>query len=323
MTQPLNFTPKAMAELANLPWPGMPACAAATRYLVDKMRHAQVFVLSDHGELLDRGKPRPEVPGVIFKPPFEVVALEYTANAPRRHDEYYTAARSSRRIALAWDWQDDLPEGFGRFPELPPGVVIASISYMDEAGLWMPMSGMMHLAYDDEWRSGNAVPSPFRDAMIASGQYACKPKAERSYPMTAIPMLYEVCLQSQRLLGSRAAVLDAMQADVTDEVNAYLDLCYALACKNVRRREHDAPASLNKQRIRAGKLPLKGFHVLELDGGGEMPGAVEPGARSPARSHLRRGHIRRLGAERVTWVNSTVVRGRGFVGKVYAAGGRP
>lgn len=319
MTQPLNFTPKAIAGLLEIPWEGMPACAAATRYLIGKLRQAQVFVLGDHGELLDRSKARPEVPGVMFKPAFDVVALEYTSLQPRREDPYYTAARSTRRIALAWEWKDDPPAGFGRFPELGPGVVVASISWIDEHQMWMPMSGAMHLAYDDEWRAGDAVPSAFREAMIAAGQYACRPESERSYPITPIPLLYEVCVQSERLLGSLEAVLDAMQADVTDELNAYIDLCYALACKNVSTRENAPPAALNKQRIKTGKLPLKGFHVLELANGGEMPGAGGIAERTGPRAHLRRGHIRRLPGERVTWVNSTMVQGRGFIGKVYAA----
>lgn len=318
MTQPLNFTPKAIEALAAMPWTGMPGCAAATAYLVDKLRCAQIFVVSDHGELLDRSKPRPEVPGVMFRPPFDVIALEYTANAQRRTDPYYTAARSSRRIALVWDWQDDLPAGWGSFPDLGPGVVIASISYMDDLNLWVPMSGMMHVAYDDQWASVTNFVSPFRDAMIASGQYSSKCN-ERSYPITAIPLLFEVCVAAQRQLGSKAAVLDGMHADVADEVSAYLDLCYALACKNVGTREHPAPERLNRARIKAGKLPLLGFRVLELNGGAGLPGAGSVGDRSGPRSHLRRGHIRRLAGERVTWVNSTFVHGRGFVDKVYAA----
>jgi hypothetical protein len=318
MTQPLHYTSKAIEALSSYPWAGMPIAAAGCGYLADKLRQAQVFVLSDHGELLDRSRPRPEVPGVVFRPPFDVVALEYTALACRREDPFYTATRSSRRIALAWDWRDDLPPPFPRL-HLPPGVVIASVAYIDDAQLWMPMSGAVHLAYEDEWQPGAAFASPFRDAMIASGQYALNPEKERSYPATVIPLMLEVLMSATATLGSKAAVFDTVHADLADEVNAYSDLCYALACKNVSTREHRAPEALNRHRIKAGKLPLNGFHVLELSGGGALPGAGGGPDRSGPRSHLRRGHIRRLPGERVTWVNSTVVRGRGFVDKVYAA----
>ena len=318
MTQPLNYTPKAIADLMGMSWEGAPASVAITRYLINKLRQAQVFVLSDHGELLDRSKPRPEVPGVLFKPAFPVVALEYTALAQRRTDPFYTCARSSRRIALAWDWQDDLPAGFGKMPELSAGVVIASISYMDEHDIWMPMMGACHFAYDDQWQHHQGA-SGFREAMIATGSLPPNVAREKGYPSTAVPLLYEACLHAQQQLGSRQAVFDIIAADVTDEVNAYTDLCYALACKNVRTRECPAPVYLNRQRLKKGKLPLTGFHVLELAGAEAMPGAGGSGDRSGPRSHLRRGHIRRLAADRVTWVNSTVVRGRGFVDKVYAA----
>lgn len=318
MTQPLNYTPKAMEDLAAIPWQNMPGCAAATRYLLDKLNQAQVFVLGDHGELLDRSSPKPEVPGLILRPPFNVVALEYTSASPGRRHDFYTAATSSRRISLVWDWRNDMPPGFGSLHELPAGVMVASIAWIDERQAWLPMMGAMHFAYDDEWADRRPT-TPFAAAMLATGGISPRVVAAKSYPATAVPLFFEACLQAQEKVGTVAAVIDAIHADTADEVNAYWDLCFALACKNVTTREHRAPANLNRHRLQKGKLPLKGFHVLELASGGEMPTGGRSGDRAAARSHLRRGHIRRLSGDRVTWVNSTIVRGRGFIEKVYAA----
>ena len=320
MTQPLNYTPKAIEQLMGYECPHAPQTAAGLRYLIGKLREAQVFVLADHGQLLDRSKPRPEVPGLVLKPAYPVVALEYTAVTNDWGDGYYDGAKCSRRIALAWDWQDDLPPQLESWAplNLGAGVVVASISYFDERQEWMPIAAAMHLAYDDPWHEPGE-PTPFLKAAVASGRINPGSLGSRKLGASPIGLMPEGIRAAVTSLGNAAQVFDALTADTMDEINAYTDLCYALACKNVSTREYPAPANLNRGRIKAGKLPLKGFHVLELAGGAGMPGERAPGARGASRSHLRRGHIRRLAADRVTWVNSAIVRGRGFVDKVYAA----
>jgi hypothetical protein len=320
MTQPLNYTPKAIADLLAYECAGMSGTAAGLRYIADKLSIAEVFILRDHGQLLDRTKPRPQVPGVMFRPPFPVVALEFEANPAEWDDAFYNPTRCSRRIALAWEWQDDLPPPLKALqpPDMRPSVVVASICYHDATGSWMPMGAACALEYDDVWQH-EPVASDFKAAMIQAGRLSKRVASEPGLSGTLVHLMPESVLLASRQFGI-AATLDSLGADLMDEVNAYTDLCYALACKNVSTREHGAPKFLNRQRIKKGKLPLRGFHVLELNGGGEMPGARDSaGDRAGCRSHLRRGHIRRLGADRVTWVNSTVVRGRGFVDKVYAA----
>ena len=173
----------------------------------------------------------------------------------------------------------------------------------------------MHLPYDGEWIE--KPKTAFQSAMVKAGRMSPKVAQSRSLGAAPIGLLPEGIVESFRTYGSIDIVSDALMADLMDEASAYLDLCYALACKNVSTRRHDAPKNLNRGRIKAGKIPLKDFHVLERAGGegAGMPGA---GGGSNARSHLRRGHIRRLDAQRITWVNSTIVRGRGFVDKVYS-----
>jgi hypothetical protein len=321
MTQPLHYTPKAIQALLNVPPSAPPGAIAGFRYLVSKLRAAQVFVLADHGQLLERDRPRPEVAGDIFRPPFPVVALEYTAQAEQWTDGFYASERCSKRIALAWEWQDDMPPELAVWQRrtMSPGVVVASIAFYDSKQTWVPVAAGMHIPFEDPWRE-QGPPTPFLQAALASGRIKQAVTKQRALATTPIALIPEAVSAVMAARGGVVGALDIFGADTMDEVNAYTDLCYALACKNVTARENRAPTSLNKQRLKAGKLPLKGFHVLELSGGAEMPGiGGSAGPRSGPRSHLRRGHIRRLPGERVTWVNSTVVRGRGFVDKVYAA----
>jgi hypothetical protein len=319
MTQPLNYTPKAIEALLGHPATGMPGTAAGLRYIAGKLREAQVFVLADHGELLDRSKPRPEVPGVLFRPPFPVVALEYTAATKEWGQGFYDEAKCSKRIALAWNWSNDLPPELRQWArlDLSDGVVVASIAYYDAQATWFPVGAAMHIPYEAAWEE--APGSPFRKSLLEAGRMNAALASAKSLPGVPIGLLPEGIVGAVQQHGSIDFVMDAISADLMDEVSAYTDLCYALACKNVTTRHAPPPAALNRQRIRAGKLPLMGFHVLELAGGGVMPGVARDGDRTAPRAHLRRGHIRRLGADRVTWVNSTVVQGRGFVDKVYAA----
>jgi len=319
MTQALNFTPKAIETLSSLPFASAALSAAGVRYITSKLRQAQIFVLGDHGQLLDRSKPRPQVPCSLFRPPFPVVALEYTAVGKVWEEGQYSASACPRRIALAWDWQDDLPAELADWcpGTLDPGVVVASIAFYEDIGLWMPISAAIHLPYEAEWRHGPATPHV--EAMVASGRLKPSMAALPGLSFSIVPIMPEVLAGLGVTYGSVEAVQDVLGADIMDELNAYLDLCLALGCKNVSARAYPAPAALNKQRLKAGKLPLLGFHVLELTGAGALPAGGGVGDRSGPRSHLRRGHIRRLAADRITWVNSSIVRGRGFVDKVYSA----
>lgn len=317
MTQPLNYTVKAIEQLSNVPCAGAPASAAGFAYLLGKLRQAEVFVLPDHGELLDRGKQRPDVPGVAFTPAFPVMALEYTAEAPRRADPYYTAARSSKRIALAWRWTEDRPAILRRLgpPTLSDGVVIASVYWSDEDRAWLPVAAAMHLSYEDA-TAAPTIENDFVRAMKPAGSIR---QDARGVTGTLLPILPEVLGATAAALGPKQMASD-LSGDLYDEINAYVDLCCALACANVQTERVEQPPALQRSRLRSGKLPLRDFHVLRLSGDRTMPGERgDSGERAAARSHLRRGHIRRLAGERVTWVNATIVRGRGFIEKVYAA----
>lgn len=320
MTQALNYTVKAIECLASFDATAPGGSRAGFRYLAGKLREAQVFVLPDHGELLDRSKVRPELPGLTLRPPFPVIALEYASPAQTaRRTPSYSDAPCSKRIALAWQWADDLPaELRGWMPEVSGnGVAVASIAYFDEHRLWLPVAAGAHMAFDDNWQQQPKL--PYVDAMVASGQMTRAQATAKAFPMTLVPFLPEGLIGMAQAIG-QAKATDALAADLMDEVNAYTDLCYALACRNVGAERHQQPAALNKARLRSGKLPFADFHVLKLSGT-DGEGAPVGGGHGAPRAHLRRGHIRRLrhlGPDRVTWVNATMVKGRGFVDKAYA-----
>ncbi|GLT00102.1 hypothetical protein GCM10007897_14860 [Sphingobium jiangsuense] len=319
--QALNYTPKAIQQLLDFPCPDAPGAYAGMQYLARKLQQAEVFVLGDSGELLDRSKPRPEVPGVLFKPPFPVVALEYEANSKDWGNSIYTAVKASRRIALAWDWMDDLPPALAGWSNLgnQPGVAVVSISFFDNQQMWMPTAAAMFIPYETEYRP-DSRPSPFRAEMIAQGRVSAKLAAAPKPEARTVALLPEAIAASHAKLGM-AVTLDHISADLQDEVNAYLDLCNVLACRNVRAERQPASPEHNRRRIARGQMPLKDFHVLTIDGTGEGEAGATGTGTSP-RAHLRRGHIRRLAPGRVTWVNATMVCGRGgFIDKAYAVRG--
>ena len=155
-------------------------------------------------------------------------------------------------------------------------------------------------------------------AILALALMGSAAQAKANNPQgSPIVLCPEVIMGMRSQLGV-AALMDTLRADIMDEVNAYLDLCTALACKNVSSRRERAPEKLNRQRLKSGKLPLMDFHILEIAGAEFIGGANGKGEREGPRAHLRRGHIRRLAGDRVTWVNQTMVQGRGFVDKVYS-----
>lgn len=321
MTQALNYTPKAIADLMEYHRiDDLPADdRRGVRFIIDLLHRAEVFNLSDGGNILDRAKPRPLVPVSAYHPPFPVIAIEYPAAPKMWDDPLYSSITSSRRIALAWDWDGRGPAG-----ELDPdfkGVAIAPVCYFDHLGRWLPPYLVPLVAYDSGYSAPNSegFDSDFRRRIIAAGRIS---KAVAEAPQMQVAQLLAI---QPDLFGRTAAqhgmaqALNFAAADYMDEANTFFDLCLALACTNVTAERHPAPAALNKQRNKSGKLPLRDFHVLKI-GGDRGDGGQLGGAHGGVRSHLRRGHIRRLSPERITWVNSCMVRGSapGFAAKTYS-----
>ena len=172
MIQPLNYTPKVIEAFEGYRQTASPLSRVAFGYLVGKLRQAQVFLLPDHGELLERDKPRPEMPGLVFKPPYPVTVLEY-ASPPGRAETPGMDCPCPKRVVLAWEWTEDAPVELRPWipPDLGAGVVVAAITYVDATQMWIPVATAAHFAYDDQWVPASSIPiGPLRQAMIDTRQ---------------------------------------------------------------------------------------------------------------------------------------------------------
>lgn len=328
MTQALNFTIAALADLARMR--DTPAVGPYDRegidFISDLLRRAEVFVLPERGELLDRSKPRPQVPGAMFHPPFPVVALEYLSanNADHRSDPVFEATPCSKRIALAWEYDGRMPGGFRdpRGPSSKEGVCIASLAYVDQMRTWIPFAGAALIPFDCRYEDRPDQPA-LVSALVRTGRINAKQAAAPKIEIGGVLPLMPNWLSKLVNEHGMQMAMSLLSADLMDELNAYIDLCLALACNNVASTKVSQPHRLNRARIKQGKLALPDFHVLTI-GGEAYTGASNEGQRDGVRSHLRRGHIRRLSEQRVTWVNATIVNGNrtGFVDKIYNAKSR-
>jgi hypothetical protein len=295
MIQPLNYTTKAISDLIANAQISAPYTKKGLLYLVERLRRAEVFILPENGELLDRGRPCPLMMGREFRPPFPIVALEYSVADDRPYDPA-TQNRCAKRIVLAWEWDRMMPGGLPIASNPPAGeaVALACISYFEDLRGWWPI--------------GIAPVFPFE---------VSHPENKTTFT-DMIPLMPEG-IQHAAASSNMNAVMDALVGDLSDEVNCYKDFCRTLACNNVAAVRHSQPERLNRARIKRGELPLKDFHVLQIGGHDAGQFGAGPGS-TGARSHLRRGHIRRLGPERTTWVRACMVRGSrpGFVDKQYS-----
>lgn len=324
MTQPLNYTTKAIKGLmGTLDSTTLgPGDKAGISFIIDLLRRAEVFAMPDSGTLLDRSKVRPQVAPECFHPPFPVVALEYRSLQNEwSPSSIYEATSSSRRIALAWEWDGKMPTGIAdpAAPAPGEGVVVASICYFDHVKMWLPTGAAAMIPYDASYI--RAPVSEHGQQMLASGRITSKQaEAPRLEVRGLLPLMPEGIARGFAEHGVKT-MQEMLVSDLMDEFNAYSDLCIALACTNVSTEKHSQSWRLNKSRIKASKAPLKDFHVLKIAGQEVGANGIEGGAGQ--RSHLRRGHVRRLGPDRMTWVNACMVSGArpGFVDKRYEVGG--
>ena len=123
------------------------------------------------------------------------------------------------------------------------------------------------------------------------------------------------------LFGDRAADSDPERLEATvRNAGVVWNVFAIMACSNVRTRDHQPDAALNKKRAKAGKVPLVSYKTLEIvvpntryEGGGSGGGT-----HANPRVHLRRGHIRKIADGRTVWVQACVVGSKhGMVLKDY------
>ncbi|MDX4957922.1 hypothetical protein [Delftia acidovorans] len=81
-----------------------------------------------------------------------------------------------------------------------------------------------------------------------------------------------------------------------------------LNCTNVHVVDNPPPESLNKKRLRSGKVPLFSYKTLHIKAAvRSVFGVGSSCERAGPRLHMRRGHIRRLSSGVSTWVQSCMV----------------
>jgi hypothetical protein len=94
----------------------------------------------------------------------------------------------------------------------------------------------------------------------------------------------------------------------------------ALSSRGPEVRTQPAPAKLNRQRARRGKLPIFEYHIVDIPRWAREKAEAQGGTHASPRLHWRRGHVRRLAAERKTLVRACLVGAaeNGFINKDYA-----
>ena len=286
--------------------------------LVQWLNRAVVFQLPDNGLLFSDRDFRPELTDLI-RLPYPMIAVEFHADDHLFREES-GLARADKRIALAFspcelpprekailaaatgtaDWLDEDPAAVAVLalyaPNTPPDPRLA----------WGFAAGLVL------WEPASHIPIPTKEVVKPEMPAWAEPRhqSDHSLPVTLLPFKQRMAL----LNISPNDGLNSILNDSTDELGAVWDLLSALNCKNVSVHSEAAPAPLNKKRLKAGKLPFKDTHFLDITLNTEAAGGRSSGsgAHASPRVHLRRGHIRHLPATdtreaRNIWINATTV----------------
>jgi hypothetical protein len=99
-------------------------------------------------------------------------------------------------------------------------------------------------------------------------------------------------------------------------------ICVALDSQIADQEEVQPPVAINKKRLKAGKLPLRSHHVVDLSKRFRSKrGTSEGESTRSVRLHWRRGHWRHYTDNHRTWINWMLVGNvdLGFVDKHYLA----
>lgn len=239
--------------------------------------------------------------------PFPCVALEYLAAGPIGEGE----VSSRKRIALAWSLDRGAPAFLQELTGLQlgarRGILVQSISYIDEVDMWMPILGMV--CVDLTEYPGKKQPAEMPQGILELTKHRMRTKgATETYSASAIVTVDRILSE----FGEDVAA-DLIAADSGDEVLAVLSFAALTMCGNVSSELVVAPAALNKKRAAKGRSPIFDTRVLMVadSGGYRTQGAAAGGSglgtHASPRTHLRRGHIRRLPDARNVWVNAAVV----------------
>lgn len=294
-------------------------------FLAGMLEAAMKFYLPDNGQLLEDRDFKPEFFD-LFRLPAPICALEYHAN-----EQLYAVDSglhfSDKRIALAFDphrlpqaQQRDLLRQMGE-PDLSwlPEEAICIISIYASpplatglpADVWMSSMGMLVVDLQNDRPINTRTASErFEDDPLY--QYVHDVLGHKNKTTHGLPGRFELfhraCVVLEAMGSSKEDQMKGLIIDLVDEVRATYQFCAAVNCSNVSILKIEAPAALNRKRMKNGRRLYFDCHVLS--GEFETTPSERSGTHASPRRHVRRGHIRRLGARsnhKVIWINATMV----------------
>lgn len=280
--QPGQFFTEYLDTLPKLKKLIAPADYAIVEATAAKVRErATFFVLPPGGELTDRRMKT--LDGSLLRPPYECVVLEYVAlPGPIGPGE----VDCPKRIVIAMDMGDKvhiLPCVYSAKEERwVPHIYVGAINLLDDNILYMRDNAThVKVKYDA------CLDEMFKTLCMAWG-------------------------------GNMHEYVERIAADLRDEVNAYIDFCYALHTHQIAYEDIEPDKAKNKMRRARGKAPLFTYKVLTI-GKKKRKSAHLGGTHASPRSHLRRGHYRTSKSGKRYWVQPCMVKGEtpGFVHKDY------
>lgn len=240
-----------------------------------------LFALPPGGMLTDRKMKT--IDGSILRPPYKYTILEYV---PLPGPIPVGEIECPKRIVLAVDIGDT--------------VHILPCIYNGKEEQWVPhmYMGVINL------RDSN---------VLYMKDNATNLKVKYTY---CLPKLVEANMA--QWLGSKDSFFQRVCEDLRDEVNAYVDFCYALHTREVTFNDVEPDVAKNRMRRARGKVPLFTYKVLTI-GKKKRKARHLGGTHASPRSHLRRGYYRTSKNGLRHWVQPCMVKGNtdGFVHKDY------
>lgn len=290
-----NYSAEALVDLRASP----PNSDSRTRSIVDELirtlEAGQRFVLPDYGALFEDTT---EWMPTMFHLPYPRTVLEFAA--PSRKDDPPGFVAVPRRVVACMGLA------------VRNAAIIWPINYAHSR--WTPNWIGVELPYEQEVHK---LPKEKRqemkmwlERMKADPEFAACVRNPSLRDFAVDLSYHPLSPELVTMLGSRWST--AAFLDTRDEVEAAIQLCAALSCRNVE-TEIVRPT---REAMKA-RLPLDSFEYHVLMVGAHRQGEPRGGHHASPRTHLRRGHIRRLPGGNV-WVNGCLVNpGQGLVTKTY------
>lgn len=277
----------------------------------------------------------PQIDSTAFRPPYPVTLLIFDSSEGMELDSKHVLGTASKRAALVLDVTDiDVRNIINKHtPHTQLGHYVDHLSDTDGAIIW-PIdslddnaSGAMLSSCDYQpcWVSGFVPYSKphlgrAREEDVEDDGYEQKvfdnyveSTGRAPVIINAIPLpMSQSALETAESMTSEDRN-KSFTIDTGLEVTAYLALCAMLHCSNVDPVKVDAPAKLNKARLKRGQEMLPDYYVIGIKTSGtpvkDTDATKNPDRKSP-KPHSRRGHTRRYQDGRVIWIPSSFIGAR-------------